>query len=309
MTTAMTTTDNFPKSLYYVYVRLSRPAELPNLNAGRYLLTCASRYHADDFFRANQQRLGLARVSPQMWTYTVGGEMGLHAVLKDASLPFSTKEPIIMSWLQNGDIRIAWSVAAPLAGREWVSGQAYYVRNIRQPEVYWYLPGAGRELVASRKRKTRFWVRAVGAGEGEGPLYLVRRDRVRMVTQGAGGEEVVLRRGAATGMGGETVCGVAAAGGAGMEFAFGSLLGGFGTGWANEESDVEFVTWVQGGGLGGDDWELFLELLFVLAERAQRLKCEQQFVESPNPGRQDHASLYETLLISYQLFIMSPDSL
>ncbi|KAH0604022.1 uncharacterized protein H6S33_007053 [Morchella sextelata] len=255
-TTTPTTTDNFPKSLYYVYVRLSRPAELPNLNAGRYLLTCASRYHADEFFRANQKRLGVGRVSPQMWTYTVGGEMGLHAVLKDASLPFKTKESIIMSWLQNGDIRIAWSVAAPLAGREWVSGQAYYVRNIRQPEAYWCLPGAEREVVSSRKRKTRFWVRAVDAA-GEGPLYLVRSDHVRMVTQGAGGEEVVLRRGATAGMGAEVMCGVAAAGGAGVEFAFGDLMGGFGTGWADEVPDVELVTWAQrGGGLGGDDWEL-----------------------------------------------------
>lgn len=256
-TAGTTPTENFPKSLYYVYVRLSRPAELPNLNCGRYLLTCASRYHADEFFRANQNRLGLARVSPQMWTYTVGGEMGLHAVLKDESLPFETKEPIIMSWLQNGDIRIAWSIVAPLAGREWVSGQAYYVRNIRQPEVYWHLPGAGRNVVASRKRKTRFWVRAVGAAV-EGSLYLVRSDRVRMVTQGAGGGKVVLRRMAAAGMGGHVVSGVAEAEveGAGMEFAFGDLLGGFGTEWADEESDVEFVTWVQMGGLRGDDWEL-----------------------------------------------------
>ncbi|RPB06344.1 hypothetical protein P167DRAFT_569194, partial [Morchella conica CCBAS932] len=201
-TTNMASTDNFPKSLYYVYVRLARPAELPNLNCGRYLLTCASRYHAEDFFRANQKRLGLARISPQMWTYNVGGEMGLHSVLKDESLPFETKEPIIMSWLQNGDIRIAWPLAAPLAGREWISGHAYYVRNIRQPEVYWYLPRAGREVVPSRERKTRFVMTAVEA-VGEGPLYLVRSDRVRMTTQGVGGEQVVLRRGAVAGMGGQ----------------------------------------------------------------------------------------------------------
>lgn len=109
-------------SLYYVYMKWYRPSmELTNW-AGRQLLTCESRYAADEFFRELQTVSGaqgrrftlLERVTPQFWRYDTeaGPETAIIDTLRFNAISDASKGAIMVTHLWNTADR-NWVIARP----------------------------------------------------------------------------------------------------------------------------------------------------------------------------------------------------
>lgn len=251
-------------SLYYVYARYhpTIPTNPPLVH--RYLVTCASRDHANAFYRHFLPRMRFSRVSAQFWAYDpVDAAFGILQTLDDPTLTDDIRRGIMISRLPEPDITTGWVQAPVQAGRDWISGRTYFIRNVRQPDVYWYYPGCGDErILASRWQKTKFFVRMSDADEGETGTVLIKGDKIRVTTASGEGKGMVVRRGDE----GRVVVvkpsakEVATAVG---DFTFGELAGAFGTEWECGDGEgpgmgvpCECVTWGDRAEMHLDDWEL-----------------------------------------------------
>ncbi|KAI5842139.1 hypothetical protein DFP73DRAFT_515463 [Morchella snyderi] len=251
-------------SLYYVYTRYQPTTPIDVGAMRRYLLTCASRDHANAFYRHFHSRLRFVRVSAQFWEYDpVNPNLAMLQTLTDPTIPDEIRRGVLISRLHETDNIGGWIQVPAQAGRDWISGRAYFIRNVRQPELYWYQPGHGDERVlASRWQKTKFIVRLSDAPEGETGTVLIKSDKVRLTAAEGDGKGMVVRRGDEGRVMVVRPSAAELASTAG-DFTFGELEGGFGTEWVGPEGEgpavgvpCECVTWGNRAEMHLDDWEL-----------------------------------------------------
>lgn len=246
-------------SLYYVYMHLARyrKTEVGARGWSSYLLTCESRYVADELFRAYQDLKDshgqprftkLERSNPQFWIYDATGSNPLSAptdVLWGSPLPPSVDGRVIPTVLCHSSAH-EWSIPPIVPGRDWVNGNTYYVRSIRQPNLYWYSTSGG-VVVSSGGPQTKF--RVVGTDLGSDKRVLIRSDVVRLEIPQTNPVQYLR-------------CGVDnslrfAPGGEDWTFRFEDLLGKFGIRWLGAEGSWKkgHVKW-DAGGVDQDEWEL-----------------------------------------------------
>lgn len=243
-------------SLYYVYMKWYRPSmELTNW-AGRQLLTCESRYAADEFFRELQTVSGaqgrrftlLERVTPQFWRYDTeaGPETAIIDTLRFNAISDASKGAIMVTHLWNTADR-NWVIAPSVPGPDWVFNRSYFIRNIRQPELYWFYPGSGR-ILASRTQKTKFHIASQATLPSKSPI--IRSDSMIIsIASNSDGSRSTSNYVNTSDNKLRVTSDI-------TDFRFDSLLQMFGTTWENNAAGAlhEYITWSSGGGLDG--WEL-----------------------------------------------------
>lgn len=245
--------------LYYVYVHLNSPSlGVENFCDYRYILTCESRYQADEYFRAFEARMRLKRISAQFWEYE-NVESLRNTITQAANIDSSIHKGIMLSSLPKMGERNGFVQVPAEAGRDWLSGRAYFIRNVRQPDIYWYHPAGGEDrILASRWQKTKFFVRLAEADENEKGTVLIRSDRIRISTISPQAMGMLVRMGEDNRMvmvkPSAVAVGVA---GSDKDFRFKDLLGTFGTEWECKNGvPYEYVTWGDPSVMHLDDWEL-----------------------------------------------------
>lgn len=244
-------------SIFYVYMKWYRASDSGCSTRGRLIVACESRYVADELFRALttvKSRDGkirynfLDRKTPQFWSYDTTDSSPWHAfedVLGSALLPeFGTS---VMPLLPHEGRDSHPCLVIPIViGPDWVHNGSYFIRNKRQPDLYWYhLDG---NIHVSRRQKTKF--RISGARfEKDDRTILIRSDLVEICPL----EKNVLRLQYINGTTNHDKLSVSGSPGG---WRFGDFLGGFGTIWEGQgEMAQEFVTWTSNG-KDGDEWEL-----------------------------------------------------
>lgn len=142
-----------------------------------------------------------------------------------------------------------WPVAPVIQGRDWVHGRTYFIRNIRQPNIYWFHNGNPEgHILALESQRTKFRVCGTEFGSGEKKV-LIRSDyiKISVARNDVGSPELYPRP-----QNNRLVCTVDSRN---WKFKFQDLLGRFGTAWEmNGGGLVEYVTWSEDG--DQDEWEL-----------------------------------------------------
>ena len=181
--------------IYYVYVNPTRETGSCAVQCGS-LLTFRSRWDSDELFRGLQAiKTGdgasrfatLQRVNPQFWCYdTVLGDTWWSIVeaLHENALPIHYK--FMYASLIHGLTGRDWPVFAnPTIGPDWVSGKTFYIRNRRQPNLYWYYQYQG--IVISTDRRTKFRVKDE---DYDDERVLIRKDKVTIEPVGSLGTPI-----------------------------------------------------------------------------------------------------------------------
>ena len=159
---------------------------------GCYLLTFRSRWDADELFRrlqtiktaASASRFTtLQRVNPQFWCHDTarGDSWGPLDWVK----PESALREFNYKFMSAGLARVGsghdWPVLAnPTIGPDWVSGKTFYIRNRRQPNLYWYYQYQG--IVISTDRRTKFRIKDE---DYDDERVLIRKDKVTIEPVGS----------------------------------------------------------------------------------------------------------------------------
>ena len=187
--------------LFYVFAkRVTGTVTAMGAGGGRWLLIFPSRYEADEYYRVLQElRNGnnplftmLRRASPQLWIWngvvnagpTVIGNN--HEILNlqpaEARARFEIlRDVTILAYLPdaNGTPPSAWSrqqiptLTNIVTGSDWNSGSTFYIRNRRQPDLYWWAHGT--HLHASPEQRTKFRIEAVGRPTGVSESEIIIR--------------------------------------------------------------------------------------------------------------------------------------
>lgn len=177
-------------AIFYVYLKWAPPSGSGSAESGRLLLTCESRYVADEFFRKLQVARNadgvkfytlLSRTTPQFWSYaTIGAEpWWTVTTILGTTLLEEFGEKIMVQILPSSKTTQArgWPILPTLDGPDWVNNGAYFIRSKRQPNLYWHQ--AGDYIHVSGTQMTKFRVRAVDFGvDDEKGKVLVGSDRV-----------------------------------------------------------------------------------------------------------------------------------
>jgi hypothetical protein len=257
--------------IYHVYAKYSSGDQTRSAIYGRYLLTCNSRYDADELFRAMLDlRINgspfftkLTRQSPQFWSFD-----GLRAhdcimAIQKEGLVRDFMDLVSAVYLSNGDQTVNWStVPNQVTGPDWVSDGTYFIRNRRQPNLYWWVHDT--HIHTSEQRRTKFRIRHEIPISTSQPSVLIRKDKVTVaavtetVTSASvkenGAKYVSIRK-----IRGKSNCLVLAT--TPQTWVFGDLINGqVGVRWGNEieeekdQSPKPLVVFAPDG--GGDEWEL-----------------------------------------------------
>lgn len=242
-------------SIFYVYLRWFREADGRSADQGRQLLTCSSRYAADEFYRALEEvRFSdgrhwftkLERQSPQYWSFDSVDSDPWHTVLyvlRTTGMDAYRKH-IMTLWVPDATSRDF--ITTPIdTAPDWVHEGTYFIRNKRQPKLYWYhFEGA---VHISETQKTKFRVRGTAFAKGEKKV-LIRSDVVefRPVDKGCSKTPYLTQEHESTRIKVSWDKRV---------WKFGDLVGGFGTTWEKAGDTVhELLTTATDD--EGDNWEL-----------------------------------------------------
>ncbi|KAA8915047.1 hypothetical protein FN846DRAFT_770585 [Sphaerosporella brunnea] len=177
--------------VYYVFLKwASTNNAVEAANNGRFMLCFNSRFDADELFRAMQGLLManrdplftvLDRRSPQFWCFTSPEGYGAFWNFQNRNeLPQfkNVFSAILLNDLGGRD----WPVIPnPIAGPDWVSGGEFFIRNRRQPSIYWCVYADDAHLYASDTRRTKFIVQTT-ASNLRNPAVMVRDDKVTIQT-------------------------------------------------------------------------------------------------------------------------------
>ncbi|KAI5842236.1 hypothetical protein BZA05DRAFT_412418 [Tricharina praecox] len=257
--------------LFYVFLKWTKAAD-NNASAkhGRYLLTFSSRYEADELFRdlkdlqsGNRHLFPvLIRTSAQFWCYDSpeSWESILRFQMRNDLPQF--KNTFMTQLLPNGDGNSTWPIIQnPELGPDWISGGEYFIRNRRQPNLYWYV--WANQIRTSVSRRTKFCITRTGtfSDADRAPVVLVRLDKVSVravaetLTPGAINPDN--RKYVSVS---ERPTNHLEMSAKDTHWEFGTLVNKVvGVMWdtcsdATWESEVPLVTYMPGG--GGDEWEL-----------------------------------------------------
>ncbi|KAK3356813.1 hypothetical protein B0T25DRAFT_603399 [Lasiosphaeria hispida] len=174
--------------IYYVHLKWAPKDGNHTAAWGRYHLCFPSRYIADEFYRAIQQVKNgndlvfpeLVRSSPQFWchsalTWDVPHTVQALGLVDEFRQVVSTS--IINDGLGGG--RSFSLILNPVTGPDWLSGGTFFIRNRRQPNLYWFLH---REHVhVSDEGRTKFRVdmaKPTRQQQDLKQLVLIREDEV-----------------------------------------------------------------------------------------------------------------------------------
>ena len=224
---------------------------------GRHILTCQSRWDADELFRSLQTLKTsagasrfptLKRVNSQFWCYDgidTGPGWTIVNVQKENALPeFNYK--FMSALLADAELGRDWPVLAnSTIGPDWVSGKTFYIRNRRQPSLYWYSENC--LIVISTYRRTKFRIKDKSY---DGERVLIRKDEVTIEPVGSLGTPIgkyVIKNGD-----GE----VLTVGSTRQVWDFSDLFDSVGVTWADETEfspETQFATSLP---KLGDEWEL-----------------------------------------------------
>ncbi|KAI5804297.1 hypothetical protein EDC01DRAFT_725800 [Geopyxis carbonaria] len=186
---------------FYVFCKWASTAD-NNLAAkwGRYQIALPSRSTADELFRAMQEMPAkngkgnhftvLTRESPQFWVYdSPDGWPSMINIQVYNYLP-AFRDRFSVMLLSDWDGVRNWPVIAPSShvnNLEHAHGGEFFIRNVRQPEIYWYKHADG-DVVTSTTRRTKFRITKTGddVEQRPKPLVLIKSDVVRLDALGDG---------------------------------------------------------------------------------------------------------------------------
>lgn len=230
--------------------------------SGRVLLTCQSRYAADEFFRklhtakyTNGTQLfpSIARATPQFWYFDCADGYPdpsnyITSVLSGRTFVTEFKTQIMIKTLGSDNNRtLEWPIIPVVDGPDWLHNGTYCIRSKRRPDRYWSCDSS--LVFITDSRSYRFRICRVNFTIGDSDV-LVRSDRIHIIPlHYSNGETMYVgtvdEKSSAVG---DTRLIVRAKP---VDWAFGELLGGF------RESPpglVPNIKWT--GSNDGDDWEL-----------------------------------------------------
>ncbi|KAL7270026.1 hypothetical protein RUND412_007279 [Rhizina undulata] len=255
--------------IFYVWLKFTQPEDdVASATIGRHMLLLSSRYEADELFRA-MQRLQLngnyfpllVRKSPQFWCYNSPWGWGaIHYIQTQGRLPAQFKESLSSVVVSNMDAFNWATIQNSITGPDWVSGGHFFIRNRRQPNIYWWVHDT--HIHASEQQRSKFRVTALKIQDVRSPVILVRQDTITVevipetVTSDAvaNGATYVAVQGSRSGR--LEVTGVKS------EWSFESLLcKDVGVRWEKEQcfvkSSLAAAPWlIHMPNGGGDEWEL-----------------------------------------------------
>jgi len=80
--------------------------------------------------------------------------------------------------LSNADGGTIWPlIPNPVQGPDWISGGEFFIRNRRQPNLFWYI--WDNHILTSESRRTKFSVKISGTSDTEpDPMVMIRADKV-----------------------------------------------------------------------------------------------------------------------------------
>ncbi|KAL7272927.1 hypothetical protein RUND412_004248 [Rhizina undulata] len=244
-------------TIFYVYMRWHRENDSASAKLGRILLTCESRYVADELFSALQTVKGsdgrlryniLERRTPQLWLYDTpdGGRWDTIINILGTKSLLPQFKPTVMAMLMNDWGGRDWPIIPAVVGSDWIHNGTFFIRNKRQPNLYWHCFDGS--IFVSDSRKTKF---RIGSSNIEQSLrkVMIRDDEVQIrtldnrynpsfVTRGINGDSAL------------QVCSDSS-----QRWPFRNFLNRFGTRWENIDNvNRERVIYTEGE--DGDEWEL-----------------------------------------------------
>ncbi|GAB1318332.1 hypothetical protein MFIFM68171_08542 [Madurella fahalii] len=175
--------------VYYVYLKWISKDPTECACSGRYHLCFPSRYDADEFYRTMQTVksngkpyfTSLTRLSPQFWGYDSGDRKESLMNVQTKGLVKDFRERLSATWIHNLHEGYVSPLPNQVSGPDWLSGGYFYIRNRRQPSLYWWVHG--QHVHASEKRRTKFRIELceqVPDISNNSPVVLVRKDKVQV---------------------------------------------------------------------------------------------------------------------------------
>ncbi|KAK0657749.1 hypothetical protein B0T16DRAFT_386232 [Cercophora newfieldiana] len=172
--------------IYNVFLKWA-PADRSQTAAwGRHHLTFANRYEADEFYRLMQtvrnanlnMFAGLVRDSPQFWCHSGLLWHSVHDV-QALGLAEEFRQTLSTVLVNDGQVggRTFELITNPVTGPDWFSGGTFFIRNRRQPQLYWCVHNS--YVHTSTDRRTKFKVELEDPPKDtDAKMVLIRSDRV-----------------------------------------------------------------------------------------------------------------------------------
>jgi len=142
--------------VFYAYVK--------NVNddwSARYVVTFSSRSIADEWWRAvstskTEYADGVKRISPEYYTHD-WPKLNAYNTINDPKVALSLRDNVIFQLMNDRDGR-DMSIIPLQYFKDYVSGNAFFIRSKASPSEYWYCPGStsGSNICVSRTERTRF---------------------------------------------------------------------------------------------------------------------------------------------------------
>ncbi|KAK4169611.1 hypothetical protein QBC43DRAFT_351663 [Cladorrhinum sp. PSN259] len=164
--------------LYYVFIKWLPSNTDSAARHGRYMLCFASRYDADEFYlelSKSHHITGLGRSSPQFWYDTSEKWERIHEAQLAMSRSF--KQIVSSSLVNDGKDggRGFPMVPNPVTGPDWLSGNCFFIRNRRQPSLYWTVHDD--HIHAMKNERTKFRISLASSSSGA-KRVMTRKDQV-----------------------------------------------------------------------------------------------------------------------------------
>lgn len=239
-------------AIFYAYINGTRFVDgVPGIST-RVLLTCESRYVADELFRfleslqhqdGSEWFASLSRRTPQFWhfdTYDDNPHTTIMHVLTSNRFLYEFRTTVMPKSLGNSsDTSPVWPIIPVVDGPDWVHNRAYFIRTRQRPDRYWHMSGV--DIVVSETKRSKFHIRRVAFAK-DGLKSLIRSDRIQIHPLEKYFDSLL-----PIGMSQNRLTRTRTPG----DWQFGKLLGGFKESGSAGERFVESTV-----GDDGDDWEL-----------------------------------------------------
>ncbi|CEL00669.1 hypothetical protein ASPCAL00267 [Aspergillus calidoustus] len=176
--------------LYSVVFKWAPATYHDNEILSRNVLCFSSRYDADEFYRQLQTlkynnaqfMTRLSRSSPQFWTYDSNHNGDAVYFLFKWQLMSNFKN--VVTLLNNSSYQAyMYSLPNLVTGPDWLSGDTFFIRNRRQPNLYWWVHDT--HIHTSEQRRTKFRIQKTPGHDdttiaGSCKPVLIRKDHVHV---------------------------------------------------------------------------------------------------------------------------------
>lgn len=177
-------------AIFYVYVNGTTFVNGAPETSTRVLLTCQSRYVADELFMfletlkhpdGSQWFNSLKRSTPQFWHFDTFDDIALSKINEGlASAAFlsdfrTTVMPKILG--SSSDISPEWPIIPVVDGPDWVHNGVYFIRTRQRPDRYWYL--GPDKIIVSETQRSKFRISRVTFALDHSEI-LIRSDAIQI---------------------------------------------------------------------------------------------------------------------------------